>query len=67
MSVFSLLWPISIVLGLAGLAAFFWSLRSGQYSDTAGDAQRIIYDEDAPLSKKDEALLKKTSEPHNIA
>lgn len=51
MSVFSLLWPISLALGLVGLAAFFWSLRDGQYSDTAGDAQRIIYDEDAPRDK----------------
>ncbi len=51
MSVFSFLWPISIVLGLIGLAAFFWSLRNGQYSDTAGDAQRIIYDDDVPLDK----------------
>lgn len=51
MSMFSLLWPISIVLGLVGLGAFFWSLRSGQYNDTAGDAQRIIYDDDVPLDK----------------
>lgn len=51
MSIFSLLWPVSIVLGLLGLAAFFWSMRNGQYSDTSGDAQRIIYDEDTPLDK----------------
>lgn len=46
-----------------GLAAFFWSLRNGQYGDAPGDAQRIIYDEDALLDKKD----KNPSEPHNIA
>lgn len=51
MSVFSLLWPISLVLGLVGLGAFFWSLRSGQYGDAAGDAARIIYDDDTPLDK----------------
>ncbi|MEZ0260057.1 MAG: cbb3-type cytochrome oxidase assembly protein CcoS [Alphaproteobacteria bacterium] len=51
MTMFSLLWPISIALGLIGLAAFFWSLKNGQYGDAAGDAQRIIYDEDAPLDK----------------
>ncbi len=49
MSMFTLLWPISIVLGLIGLAAFFWSMKSGQYNDTAGDAERIIYNEDVPL------------------
>ena len=51
MTMFALLWPISILLGLVGLGAFFWSMRSGQYTDTAGDAQRIIYDEDMPLDK----------------
>lgn len=56
MTVFTLLWPISIILGLIGLAAFFWSLRSGQYNDTAGDSQRIIYDEDKPLDKDNLSL-----------
>lgn len=57
MSMFTLLWPISILLGLIGLAAFFWSLRSGQYGDTTGDAQRIIYDEDVPLDKDNNGSL----------
>lgn len=51
MSMFTLLWPISLILGLIGLAAFFWSMRSGQYGDSAGDSQRILYDEDVPLNK----------------
>jgi cbb3-type cytochrome oxidase maturation protein len=31
----ALLWliPIALGLGVAGLAAFFWSVRSGQYED----------------------------------
>lgn len=40
--------PISIGLGLLGLAAFLWSLSSGQYEDLDGAAERILYDEDRP-------------------
>jgi len=43
-----LLIPIALLLGLAGLAAFFWALRSGQFEDLDGAAARIlIEDEDA--------------------
>lgn len=38
--------PASIVLGAAGLAAFFWSFQSGQYQDLDGAAERILFDED---------------------
>jgi cbb3-type cytochrome oxidase maturation protein len=41
--------PVALFLGLLGLAAFLWSLRSGQYDDLDGAAQRILFDdEDAP-------------------
>ncbi len=42
---FFFLIPISIGLGLVGLAAFFWSLNNGQYSDLDGAAQRILFDD----------------------
>lgn len=38
--------PIAILLGLAGLGAFLWSLRSGQYEDLDGAAERILMDDD---------------------
>ena len=41
--------PIALGLGLAGLAAFFWAARSGQFEDLDGAALRILIDEDAPL------------------
>lgn len=43
------LMPIALVLGAAGLAAFFWSLRSGQFDDPDGDASRILNDDDFPI------------------
>jgi len=44
------LMPIALVLGLCGLCAFFWSLKSGQFDDPDGDASRILGDDDFPLT-----------------
>jgi cbb3-type cytochrome oxidase maturation protein len=38
--------PIALGLGLAGLAAFLWALRSGQFEDLDGAAGRILFDDD---------------------
>ena len=50
MNVLVYLIPISLLLGGLGLAAFFWTLKSRQYEDPDGDAQRILTGEwdDAP-------------------
>lgn len=47
---FFFLIPIALALGAAGLAAFMWSLKSGQYEDLDGASQRILFDEDKPRS-----------------
>lgn len=49
MSVLALLIPTSIVLGLIGLGAFLWSMRSGQYEDLRGSAERVLDSDDRPL------------------
>ncbi len=38
--------PVALFLGLLGLGAFIWSLKSGQYDDLDGAAERILYDDD---------------------
>lgn len=43
-----ILLPVALFLGLLGLGAFLWSLRSGQYDDMEGAAERILIDEDEP-------------------
>ncbi|MBU3030596.1 cbb3-type cytochrome oxidase assembly protein CcoS [Paracoccus marinaquae] len=40
--------PVSIALGLVGLAAFFWALRGGQFDDPDGAAWRVITPQDPP-------------------
>lgn len=37
--------PIALGLGLIGLAGFVWSLRSGQYDDLDGAAERILQED----------------------
>ena len=46
MSVLVYLVPAALGLGLIGLVAFLWSLRSGQYQDMDGAALRILGDDD---------------------
>ena len=38
--------PVALLLGAAGLGAFLWSLRSGQFDDLDGAAHRILFDDD---------------------
>lgn len=44
----ALVWllPVALGLGLTGLIAFFWALRSGQFDDTDGAAARILIDDE---------------------
>jgi cbb3-type cytochrome oxidase maturation protein len=46
MSVLVYLVPIALALGLLGLAAFLWALRSGQFDDLDGAAERILFDDE---------------------
>jgi len=46
MNVLIYLLPMALALGLTGLAAFLWSLKSGQYDDIEGAALRVLSDDD---------------------
>jgi cbb3-type cytochrome oxidase maturation protein len=48
MNVLVYLVPMALGLGLVGLIAFLWSLRSGQYEDLEGAALRVLDDDDLP-------------------
>jgi cbb3-type cytochrome oxidase maturation protein len=50
MEVLAILIPVSLGLGILGLLAFVWSMRSRQYDDPDGDSARILRDDydDAP-------------------
>lgn len=46
MSYLAVLVPTAILMGLTGLAAFMWTLRSKQYDDLDGAAERILIDDE---------------------
>ncbi|MCA8903453.1 MAG: cbb3-type cytochrome oxidase assembly protein CcoS [Hyphomonas sp.] len=41
--------PIALFMGLLGLGAFLWAVKSGQFDDPVGAANRILIDDDKPL------------------
>lgn len=46
MNILLFLIPIALILGLIGLGAFVWALKSGQYDDLDGAAQRILIEDE---------------------
>ena len=51
MSVILVLVAFSVILAGGFLAAFFWSVRNGQYDDTYSSSVRILFDDDKPTEK----------------
>ncbi len=53
MAILTILIPVSLLLGAIGLLAFVWAMRTRQFDDLQGDANRILlkdYD-DKPKSE----------------
>jgi cbb3-type cytochrome oxidase maturation protein len=46
MNVLIYLIPIALGLGGLGLLAFLWTMKTGQYDDLDGAAERILHDDD---------------------
>lgn len=46
MDILIVLIPAALFLGLLGLAAFMWALKSNQYEDLDGAARRILIDDE---------------------
>ncbi|MBN47294.1 MULTISPECIES: cbb3-type cytochrome oxidase assembly protein CcoS [unclassified Methylophaga] len=38
--------PGMLLLGLVGVVVFFWAVRSGQYDDMEGAANRVLMEDD---------------------
>lgn len=49
MDVIYMLIPGMILLGLIMVGILVWAVKSGQYEDLEGDANRILMDDDDPL------------------
>jgi cbb3-type cytochrome oxidase maturation protein len=46
MTMLAYLIPVALSLGALGLSGFLWALRSGQYEDMDGAAERILIEPD---------------------
>jgi cbb3-type cytochrome oxidase maturation protein len=46
--------PGMLLLGIIGVAVFFWAVKNGQYDDMEGAANRILMDDDMPEENLDE-------------
>jgi cbb3-type cytochrome oxidase maturation protein len=52
MNVLIYLVPLALALGLTGLAAFLWTLKSGQYDDLEGVSLRVLSDDDVEAGRR---------------
>lgn len=48
MNVLLIMLPGAILLAAVALAGFIWALKAGQFDDPAGDAVRVLLDDDRP-------------------
>ncbi len=55
MDILLLLIPLSVLLVLLVGAAFWWSVKSGQFDDLEGPAHRILADDDTPKQAQEPA------------
>lgn len=49
MQILYLLIPLGVIIMALAVAAFIWTVKSGQYDDMDGPAHRILMDDDDPL------------------
>ncbi|NBC34619.1 MAG: cbb3-type cytochrome oxidase assembly protein CcoS [Alphaproteobacteria bacterium] len=61
MSALVYLIPAALFLGLLGLGAFLWALRSGQFDDLDGAAHRVLFDDDDGAAGPDPGAERKSS------
>ncbi len=52
MSILALLIPLALGLALLALCGFLWAVRTGQYDDLEGAANRILFDENDDLDDR---------------
>ena len=46
MIVILFLLAVSLAMGALGLVLFLWTLRSGQYDDLEGAAERVLFEDE---------------------
>lgn len=57
MEIIYLMIPLAVFIVTGVVAAFIWAVKSGQFDDLEGPANRILFDDD------DEQIIRRTDEP----
>jgi cbb3-type cytochrome oxidase maturation protein len=60
LEILGMLIPAALGLGLIGLIAFLWALRSGQFDDMDGAALRILIDDEEADDSGEDRSVKTT-------
>ena len=62
-----LLIPLALIMGLAGLVAFLWSMRSGQLEDLDGASERVLLPDaqDRPLDDRPRQKQESRKDSHD--
>jgi cbb3-type cytochrome oxidase maturation protein len=58
--------PGMLLLGLVGVAVFFWAVRSGQYDDMDGAANRVLMDDDNDPEETEDQADKETQKQNEV-
>lgn len=62
MSVLIFMIPIALVMSLIGLACFLWTIKTKQYDDLQGAANRILFEDESDNMKTKKDTGKKDTE-----
>ncbi|MBF0460157.1 MAG: cbb3-type cytochrome oxidase assembly protein CcoS [Magnetococcales bacterium] len=49
MNVLYFLLPLALLLGAVGLGLMIWAVKTGQFEDLEGPAQRILFEDDQAM------------------
>ncbi len=62
MNIIYVLIPLSVVLMLLAIGAFFWAIRNDQFDDLDTPALDILDDEDEPQDKRKDRVTTESTE-----
>lgn len=65
MNIILVLIPVSLVLVVIAVLAFFWAVGSGQFDDLDSPAYRILFDDDEPSRERHKPDAEDDAEAHD--
>ena len=65
MEIIYVLIPIAMIFVVLGIMAFFWAVKTDQYTDLDKEAINILFDEDTPRPRKNNNIPKENKEETN--